>query len=84
MLAVLGRPLDGDVGYLASATTAQHLRGRGVQTTLIQHRCEVARRAGVSWLTSQTAFGPSSQRNLQRAGLQIASTATLWERPARR
>lgn len=70
--------LDGDLGYLANASTLPESRGRGVQTALIARRIADAAAAGCESVCSSAAFGSQSQRNLQRAGLQLAYTKTVW------
>jgi len=66
------------IGYLASASTLPEFRGRGLQRGLILARVDAAARAGCELVSSQAAFASGSQRNLQRAGLQIAYTKTVW------
>ena len=70
--------LDADLGYLANASTLPEYRRRGVQTALIARRIEDAARAGCDAACSGAAFGSPSQRNLQRAGLQVAYTKAVW------
>lgn len=70
--------LDGDLGYLANASTLPESRGRGVQTALIARRIADAAAAGCASVCSGAAFGSQSQRNLQRAGLQVAYTKAVW------
>ena len=70
--------LDGDIGYLANASTLPAFRGRGVQTALIARRIADAASAGCETVCSGTAFGSQSQRNLERAGLQVAYTKAVW------
>jgi GNAT superfamily N-acetyltransferase len=70
--------LDADIGYLANASTLPAYRGRGVQTALIARRIADAAAAGCKTVCSGAAFGSQSQRNLQRAGLQVAYTKAVW------
>jgi ribosomal protein S18 acetylase RimI-like enzyme len=70
--------LSDGVGYLANASTLPEYRGRGVQTALIARRLADASAAGVELVCSGTAFGSTSQRNLERAGLRIAYTKAVW------
>jgi ribosomal protein S18 acetylase RimI-like enzyme len=70
--------LEDDIGYLANASTLPEYRRRGVQTVLIARRIEDAAAAGCDTVCSGAAFGSSSQRNLQRAGLQVAYTKAVW------
>jgi GNAT superfamily N-acetyltransferase len=70
--------LEGGIGYLASASTLPEFRGRGLQTALIRARIDAAASAGCELASSQAAFGSGSQRNLERAGLRIGYTKTIW------
>ncbi len=70
--------LEGGVGYLASASTLPDFRGRGLQSALIRARIDAAAGARCELVSSQAAFGSGSQRNLERAGLRIAYTKTVW------
>jgi ribosomal protein S18 acetylase RimI-like enzyme len=70
--------LDDEVGYLANASTLPEYRNRGVQTALIACRIAHAAEAGAEVVCSGAAFGSASQRNLQRAGLQVAYTKAVW------
>lgn len=70
--------LDADIGYLANASTLPEYRRRGVQTALIARRIEDAAAAGCDAVCSGAPFGSPSQRNLQRAGLQVAYTKAVW------
>jgi ribosomal protein S18 acetylase RimI-like enzyme len=70
--------LEDDIGYLANASTLPEHRRRGVQTALIARRIEDAAAAGCDAVCSGAAFGSASQRNLQRAGLQVAYTKAVW------
>jgi hypothetical protein len=69
--------LDGDAS-LANASTIERFRRRGVQTALLAQRLADAAEAGAGLITSLTTFGSDSQRNLVRAGLQVAYTKTVW------
>jgi hypothetical protein len=70
--------LHDDVGYLANASTLPELRARGLQAGLIAARIDAAARAGVPLVSSQAVRSSASQRNLERAGLRIAYTKTVW------
>lgn len=67
--------------YLALAGTAEAWRGRGVQQTLLQARLQLAREQGCDLAVAMTEPGGSSGRNLQRAGLGLVNTRTVWTRP---
>lgn len=70
--------LDDDLGYLANASTLPDFRRRGVQSALIAARTSDAVAAGCDIVSSQAEFGSASQRNLERAGLQVAYTKAVW------
>jgi hypothetical protein len=63
--------------YFAGAATIPAMRNRGCQTALIQRRL---RDATAGQVVVTTAFGSSSQANLQRLGFAIEHTRTLWRR----
>jgi GNAT superfamily N-acetyltransferase len=66
------------VGYLANASTVEAFRRRGCQTALVARRIDDAATAGCELVTALTTFGSASQRTLERAGLRIAYTKTVW------
>jgi ribosomal protein S18 acetylase RimI-like enzyme len=70
--------LDDGIGYLANASTLPAFRRRGVQNALIAHRLADAAAHGCELIASGTDFGSQSQRNLERAGLQITYTKAVW------
>jgi hypothetical protein len=66
-------------GYLTGAATVPAMRRHGCQSALIRRRlCDAAATARQVVVT--TAFGSPSQANLQRLGLRIIHTRTLWRR----
>jgi GNAT superfamily N-acetyltransferase len=70
--------VTGNVGCLASAATLPAFRGRGAQSALIRVRVDDAHAAGCDLVATVAAFGSTSQRNLERAGLRIAYTKAIW------
>lgn len=68
------------VGFFADATTLKEFRGRGLQTALLRHRAAVARAAGVDLLFSHAEFGSTSHRNMERLGLRVLHTRSVWTR----
>ncbi len=66
------------IGYLANASTIPEFRGRGCQTALLARRIADATDAGCGLVAGQATFGSTSQRNMQRMGLQPALTVTTW------
>jgi ribosomal protein S18 acetylase RimI-like enzyme len=70
--------LDGDIGYLANASTRPAYRRHGAQTALIAARVGDSRAAGAAYLASIALEGSSSQRNLERWGLRQVGTLVEW------
>jgi GNAT superfamily N-acetyltransferase len=70
--------VHGDVGSLCMSATLPELRGRGAQSALIARRWRDARDAGCRTVITQTAFGGTSQHNMERAGMRIAHTFGIW------
>ena len=68
----------GKLSLLADAAVLPRYRASGCHTALIQHRIDRAVERGCELLTSFPAFGSNSHRNLERAGLRIAYTKTMW------
>ncbi len=68
--------------YLALAGTADAWQGRGVQQALLQARLQLAQLLGCDLVVGMTQPGGSSGRNLQRAGLGLVNTRTVWTRPS--
>jgi hypothetical protein len=71
--------VDGGIGYLAAASTLPAFRRRGCQAALIGRRISDAAAAGCREVFSLTA-DPTSRRNLERAGLELAYTKTAWRK----
>ena len=70
--------VGGGIVYLANASTTPEFRGRGCQTALLARRIADAAGAGCDLVAGQATFGSTSQRNMQRAGMQPAFTLTTW------
>lgn len=75
--AALLTTVDG-VGLLANASTLPAARGRGVQAALIARRVADAFEAGCDVVGALALPWSSSQRNLCRAGMQVACTKVDW------
>lgn len=82
-----GRPAGGgamfihdNVAAFFSGSTLPVARGRGAQTALLQVRLRAAREAGCDLALIKTAPGNTSQRNVQRAGFQLAYTKVMMIR----
>jgi GNAT superfamily N-acetyltransferase len=69
---------DAEVGYFADATTAPQFRGRGVQRALLARRFVAAREAGAAFVSACAEFLSTSQRNMQRAGMQLLTLRAIW------
>lgn len=69
-----------DVATLAASATVPEFRNKGVQTALIQKRMQQAADEGCRYLVGQAAFGSVSQKNMQRAGFNVAYTNVVWEK----
>jgi hypothetical protein len=68
----------GKLSLLADAAVLPRFRSSGCHTALIQRRIDRAVERGCELVTSFPAFGSNSHRNLERAGLRIAYTKTMW------
>jgi len=69
---------NGKVAYLADAATIPEYRKRGVQGALILQRISDAVHSSAKLVFSRAEFGTSSQRNLERSGLQSRYTVSIW------
>lgn len=68
------------VAAFFSGSTLPTARGRGAQTALLHARLQAAREAGCEIAVVKTAPGNASQRNVQRAGFQLAYTKVVMRR----
>ena len=66
------------LGYLATCATLPDLRRRGGQTALVRRRLADARALGCTLACGQAAFASSSQHVMERAGMRLAYTKSLW------
>jgi GNAT superfamily N-acetyltransferase len=66
---------------LGGASTRPAFRKRGVQTALLQARLRVARNMGCDLAMVLTEPGSDSQRNIQRAGFELAYTKVILSKP---
>ena len=66
------------VGLLANASTLPAARGRGVQAALIARRLADAFEVGCDVVGGLAEPWSSSQRNMRRAGLDVACTKVQW------
>lgn len=72
--------LSDDVGLIAGDCTLPEARGKGAQLALIAGRIEFARKRGIDLIMMGALPGSSSQKNGQRAGLDIAYTRIKWQK----
>jgi ribosomal protein S18 acetylase RimI-like enzyme len=63
---------------LAVMGTVPRYRNRGCQTALLRQCLADAAEAGSELIVSQTGSGSTSERNMIRAGFQVAYTKMLW------
>ena len=87
LIRIDGRPaaaaklfLHDGVAYFPDAATDPDFRGRGLQTALLQHRSVIAAQSGAELIYSQAAFGSTSHRNMERVGLRVLCTRSIWTR----
>ena len=69
-------------GYLANAFTQPEFRGRGCQTALLAARVADAAELGLDFLATDIVPETISHRNIRRAGFEIATLHTHWQRAA--
>lgn len=72
--------IDKGVAAFFSGSTLPAARGRGAQTALLHARLNAAQAAGCDIALVKTSPGNTSQRNVQRAGFQLAYTKVIMRR----
>lgn len=72
--------VENGIGLLADAATLPGFRGRGCHTAMIHHRIAQAEKHNCDLITSFVEFGSPSHLNLERAGLRVAYTKSMWWR----
>jgi ribosomal protein S18 acetylase RimI-like enzyme len=77
-IACAGLYLQGEIAYLSVSATVPEARGRGAQSALIDRRWRDAAERGCRIAMSQTAFGGTSQHNMERAGMRLSHTMGVW------
>lgn len=70
--------MENGIGLLADATTLPDVRGKGCHTAMIEHRIIQAENRNCDLLTSFVEFGSTSHMSLERAGLRVAYTKSMW------
>lgn len=69
------------VATLAGGATIFTMRGRGCQKALLGRRIADASEAGARIVASRCVAGSVSQRNMERVGLRVAYTKSIWQHP---
>lgn len=70
--------MENGIGALADAATLPEFRGMGCHTAMIHHRIAQAAKQNCDLLTSFVEFGSRSHLNLEKAGLRVAYTKSMW------
>jgi GNAT superfamily N-acetyltransferase len=70
--------VENGIGLLADAATLPDFRGKGCHTAMVHHRIAQAEKQNCDLLTSFVEFGSTSHLNLERAGLRVAYTKSMW------
>jgi GNAT superfamily N-acetyltransferase len=73
-----GLCLSDDVALIAGDCTLPEARGQGAQLALIAARVAFARELGLNLMMMGAQPGSTSQKNGQRAGMEIAYTRIKW------
>jgi GNAT superfamily N-acetyltransferase len=68
----------GDAGYLCRSGILPAYRGRGLQKRLIRVRERKARKAGMTWLISDTYENPPSANSLISCGYKTYQPVAPW------
>jgi hypothetical protein len=79
--AVCGMGRFGEMGTLFFGHTLPWARNQGLQSTLIRHRVKLLQDSGARYVRASILPDCTSERNAQRAGMQIAYDRTMWELP---
>jgi hypothetical protein len=67
-----------NLAYFADTCVHPDYRGRHLQSALLARYQRDAAQAGAEMLCSQAAFGSTSHRNMERAGLRLLYTQAVW------
>lgn len=78
LVAVTTLYIHANIASIVDMTTLPSKRGRGCQIALLHYSIKKAALEGCNLIVSQTRAGTTSQANMQRTGLQIASTNVWW------
>ena len=64
---------------MAIAATLPNYRKKGIHVKLLQKRITDAKDAGCKLIVGQAACESVSQRNMEKVGMSIAYTKSIWE-----
>lgn len=70
--------IQDSIATLAAAATEPSYRNNGIHQALISSRIQLAKSQGCKMIVGQARFGSISQNNMERAGMKIAYTKTIW------
>jgi GNAT superfamily N-acetyltransferase len=68
------------IGLFPDAATRPEFRRQGLQTALLRHRAAAAAQDGAELIYSQATFGSTSQHNMERIGMRVLCTRTIFTR----
>ncbi|MBU5351777.1 N-acetyltransferase [Paenibacillus barcinonensis] len=77
-VAVMHIGSGNNIASFTLAATAPEYRQKGLQTALLMWRMYEAYKANCELVVAQASFGSSSQNNMERVGMQIAWTRSVW------
>ena len=66
------------IASLAASATLPDYQQRGCHTLLIQKRIHTAFESQCKLFVGQTRFGSTSQNNMERCGMNIVYTKSIW------
>ena len=72
----------GDAAFVDGAATLPEHRGHGCQSALLSRRFHEARATGARVAVTRAGAGTPSQRNLERAGMEVWRRMEVWGAPA--
>ncbi|NOU68824.1 N-acetyltransferase [Paenibacillus sp. LMG 31461] len=76
--AVAVMHISNNIASFTLAATAPAFRRKGLQTSLLLWRMYEAYKSNSELVVAQASFGSSSQNNMERVGMQIAWTRSVW------
>ncbi|GGA12709.1 N-acetyltransferase [Paenibacillus marchantiophytorum] len=79
-VAVASLHIQDGVGSFAAAVTLPEYRKQGCHTALLLHRAAVAGDLECDLLVGQASYGSASQNNMERMGMRLAYTKSIWSK----